>query len=231
MIKVIFLDIDNTLFSFSGYVKQTMKEGFAHFNLKPYEDYMYPIFERINNGLWRQIEEGTLTFDELQKIRWNKIFKELEIEYDGVVFEEYFRKQLFYSAIPEPGAIDLVKYLNKKYTLCVASNGPHEQQINRLRIGKLYDYITYFFTSERLGVQKPSSEFFEACFEELRNDKFPDLLPGEVMIIGDSVTADIAGGKQMGIHTCLYTCGKKYPNGVQEADYIVDSLNAIKEIL
>ena len=42
--KAVFLDIDNTLLSFDGYVKQTMKEGFEHFGLKPYEPYMFDIF-------------------------------------------------------------------------------------------------------------------------------------------------------------------------------------------
>ena len=32
-----------------------------------------------------------LTFDELIKIRWNKIFESLGITFDGVVFEKYFR--------------------------------------------------------------------------------------------------------------------------------------------
>ena len=29
MIQVVLIDIDNTLLSFSGYVKETMREGFA----------------------------------------------------------------------------------------------------------------------------------------------------------------------------------------------------------
>lgn len=42
--KAVFIDIDNTLLSFSEYVKQTMKSGFTHFGLKQYEPYMYDIF-------------------------------------------------------------------------------------------------------------------------------------------------------------------------------------------
>ena len=99
--KAVFLDIDNTLLSFDGYVKQTMKEGFEHFGLKPYEPYMFDIFIRENTKLWRQIEQGTLVFEELEKIRWNIIFKYLDIEFDGTVFEKYFRGRLFDSAIPE----------------------------------------------------------------------------------------------------------------------------------
>lgn len=85
--KAVFLDIDNTLLSFDGYVKQTMKEGFEHFGLKPYEPYMFDVFIRENTKLWRQIEQGTLVFEELEKIRWNIIFKCLDIEFDGTVFE------------------------------------------------------------------------------------------------------------------------------------------------
>ena len=33
MIKAVFIDIDNTLLSFTGYVKQAMREGFAELSL------------------------------------------------------------------------------------------------------------------------------------------------------------------------------------------------------
>ena len=132
LIKVVLLDIDNTLLSFSGYVKEAMRDGFSRFGLKPYTDEMFPIFEKINNSLWRQLEQGALTFEELLECRWNRIFKALEIDFDGKKFEEYFRRELFYSAVPEEGANDLLDYLKSKYILCVASNGPYEQQMNRL---------------------------------------------------------------------------------------------------
>ena len=67
--KLILIDIDNTLLDFDAYIRQTMEEGFAHFGLRPYEPWMYDVFHRENNKLWRQIEEGTLTFQELEKIR------------------------------------------------------------------------------------------------------------------------------------------------------------------
>ena len=56
--KLILIDIDNTLLDFDAYIRQTMEEGFAHFGLRPYEPWMYDVFHRENNKLWRQIEEG-----------------------------------------------------------------------------------------------------------------------------------------------------------------------------
>lgn len=95
------------------------------------------------------IEQGTLTFEKLQKIRWNKVFQSLEIEFDGEEFERYFREQLFESAIPEPGAYEMLHALKKKdFILCVASNGPYAQQVHRLEIAEMKQFlITYLFQS------------------------------------------------------------------------------------
>lgn len=229
MIKVVLLDIDDTLLSFSGYVKETMKEGFSRFGLAEYDDSMYAVFKTVNDAFWKQIEEGTLTFEELMKIRWNRIFKELGITFDGEVFEKYFRESLYISAIVEPGAVELLEYLKGKYTVCAASNGPYDQQIDRLRIGGLYGYFDDFFISERIGAQKPGKAFFDACLRYLREKGNADLLPEEMLIIGDSLTSDIAGGKDYGMQTCLYTGGREVPEGT--ADYVVKELSEITRFL
>jgi 2-haloacid dehalogenase len=231
VIKVVLIDIDNTLLSFTGYVKEAMRKGFSFFGLKPYTEAMFPVFEKINGSLWRQIEQGTLTFEELEKCRWNLIFKELGIDFDGMAFEEYFREKLFYSAVPEDGAEDLLKYLSRKYTLCAASNGPYEQQINRLKIGKMDEYFTYCFISSRIGAQKPSRQFFDYCFSVLKEIEYPDLEPEEVIIIGDSVSSDISGGREYGMHTCLYQKSETLEKGDHVADYVVRNLAEIKTIL
>ena len=83
--QMIFIDIDNTLLDFDAYIRQTMREGFAHFGLKPYEPYMEAVFHRENGKLWRQIEQGTLTFRELEEIRWNNVFRALNIDFDGQI--------------------------------------------------------------------------------------------------------------------------------------------------
>lgn len=231
MIKVIFLDIDNTLLSFSGYVKETMRKGFAEYGLKPYNDSMYGVFERINNYLWSRIEQGTLTFAELMKVRWNMIFDALGIRFDGELFEAYFGESLFSSAVPEDGAAEMLAYLSKEYTLCAASNGPYEQQLNRLRVGGMFDYFTHFFISEKIGAPKPGREFFDACFRTLRESGYPALMPGETMIIGDSISSDIAGGKAYGIRTCLYHPADRPAIDTEDADFVISGLHEIKLIL
>ncbi len=239
MIKAVFIDVDNTLLSFTGYVKQAMKEGFARYGLRPYEESMYGTFEMINNGLWEQIEQGTLTFEELMKIRWNRIFDALGISFDGPVFEQFFREALYDSAIPEPGAFDLLDYLKGRYVLCAASNGPYEQQIHRLKIAGMYEHFAHCFISEKVGAQKPGKAFFDHCFHILRENDLPGLHPEETMIIGDSMTSDIAGGTAYGMHTCLYLRGREVSslkargNGDAgaTAEYRISGLADIRNIL
>ena len=226
MIKAVFLDIDNTLLDFDAYVKDAMKTGFKKYGLPEYREDMFDTFTTENAKLWHRIEEGTLTFNELIKIRWNKIFEALGMSFDGVEFETYFRQFLNQSAIPVKGAINLLKHLEGKYTICAASNGPYDQQINRLKIGNMHQYFSHFFISEKIGASKPAKEFFDYCFDELGKD----FLPSEIMIIGDSLSSDMEGGISNGLMTCFYDrSGKGTKN--KNVDYIVTSLEEIKNIL
>ena len=231
MIKVIFLDIDDTLLSFSGYVKKAMENGFSEFGLPSYDASMYPVFCQINNQLWRQIELGTLTYEELLKIRWNLIFRALHISFDGELFETYFRESLFTSAIPMPHARELLEYLSPRYLLCAASNGPYEQQYNRLRIGGMEGYFSHFFISSQIGAQKPDTAFFDHCFRILRETGLPDLQPEEALIIGDSLTSDIAGGKAYGLKTCLYMPAPLADMECPDADLLVSDLLELTHLL
>ena len=202
--QMIFIDIDNTLLDFDAYIRQTMREGFAHFGLKPCEPYMEAVFHRENGKLWRQIEQGTLTFRELEEIRWNNVFRALNIDFDGQVFEKYFRAALYDSAIPMDGAMELLEALHGKYPLAVASNGPYDQQLHRLEIGGMKPYFDYFFISEHAGAAKPAPAFFGYAFRELNENRSVPILPQETLIIGDSLSSDIAGGLQYGMKTCYY---------------------------
>lgn len=231
MIKAVLLDIDNTLLSFDEYVKHSMKTGFEEFGIGPYEDSMYPVFRRINLDLWEAIERGEITFAELSKVRWNRVFQSLGIQADGPAFEKYFRDCLFESAIPVDGAMELLAYLHEKYALYAASNGPYHQQVNRLRIAGMLPLFSQLFISEEMGCSKPSNEFFQTCLRRINEDAEADIRPEEIIVIGDSLTADIDGGRKSGMRTCFYNPElRPVPEG-QEADYEIEKLLELKKIL
>ena len=235
MIRVLFIDIDNTLLDFDGYVRETMKKGFREFGLKPYTEEMFPVFRRINTELWQEIEEGKLTLAELTKIRWSRILETLNIDFDGIRFEDYFREGLFHSAIPIDGAMEMLSYLEKRYLLCAASNGPYEQQRNRLKKAGMDPFFSHFFISERIGVSKPAEAFFTRSIRELNEDltrrSEPPAGPDEIMIIGDYLTSDMAGGQKSGLKTCLFDRERKYKKEDLAVDHIICDLREVSSIL
>ena len=91
------------------------------------------------------------------------------------------------------------------------------------------DMLKYFkkiFVSEKMGALKPAKEFFDGCLKEMG-----DITPNEIAIIGDSLTADILGGKEYGLKTIWFN-----PNNLPEPkslspDHTVNSLLEIKQIL
>lgn len=188
-------------------------------------------YKEINNNLWQLIEKGELDFEELQKKRWNMIFEYLGISADGVAFEKYFRECLFESAIPENGAMELVKYLHSKYILCVASNDPYMQQVNRLKISGMLPYFSDLFISEEIGSSKPSEKFFNTCINRLNSKTEQKIQPYEIMMIGDSLSSDMLGGIQFGMQTCFYNPNKKNIPCGMKLNYSVSSLKEIENIL
>ncbi len=50
-IRLIFIDIDNTLLDFDEYTKKSLEEGFKKFNISNYNDRVLETFHRENDIL------------------------------------------------------------------------------------------------------------------------------------------------------------------------------------
>ena len=132
MITTVFIDIDNSLLDFDVCATYAMSKGLEKYG-KHYENGLFECFKKINDNLWRRIEDGTLTKDGLKKIRWNLVFDAVGIKgIDGPEFEEIFHDFLAVSAEPVSGAHELLTNLYGKYKLFATSNGPFKQQDFRL---------------------------------------------------------------------------------------------------
>ena len=224
-IKVVFLDVDNTLLDFNENAKLCLKITFEQFNLSFLDNY-YTVFKRINDNLWHEVEKKIITREQLHEIRFDIIFKELGVNANGKAFEKAFLSNLNKCTIFVDGAMETVKYLSKKYIVCSASNAPYIQQVERLKNSGIDKYLTHKFISEELGAVKPDANFFEKCCNRLN---FYDKT--KMVMIGDSLSADILGGKNFGIKTIWFNFEKQTPPYKVEPDFTVNFLSEIKNIL
>lgn len=85
-------------------------------------------------------------------------------------------------------------------------------------------YLSGYFVSEKIGYSKPSKEFFDVCYKETKVKAL-----NEIMLIGDSLSADIKGAVGCGIKACWFD--KELKGTENSADYVVNHLCEIKEIL
>jgi 2-haloacid dehalogenase len=118
----------------------------------------------------------------------------------------------------------LIADLHGRYHLTLITNGLADVQYPRLQKSGLATYFDTIIVSDEIGVAKPDPAIFDHTFERLQRPS-----KETVLIIGDSLTSDMAGGRSYGIDTCWYN-----PNG-KTADfdltYEISELSQLRHIL
>ncbi|MBR6615563.1 MAG: HAD-IA family hydrolase, partial [Lachnospiraceae bacterium] len=112
------------------------------------------------------------------------------------------------------------------YPLYIVTNGVAATQYNRLAKSGLDKYFDGIFISEEANAQKPQIAFFEYCFEKMGRRDVENML-----IIGDSLTSDMRGGNNAGIDTMWFNPKGEENHTEVHLDYIVTTLDEIKEML
>jgi len=79
MIRAVFMDIDNTLLDFDAAAQEGMEHCFEDAGLT-YKPEMFTVFKEENDQIWKKIEQGILTMDDLPYVRWQAILKKLGLE-------------------------------------------------------------------------------------------------------------------------------------------------------
>lgn len=224
-IKLIMIDIDNTLLEFDAFVRQFLFETFPRFEGYENKGDLYEIFHANNQVLWKKLEQGEITMEQLQAVRWRMILEQLGIDFDGMEMERMFKAAMHESTIITPGAMELLQKLSSEYVLATASNGPYEQQVYRINKAGMGKYFTYHFISQDIGYSKPDVHFFLEARKRMKEKYEND----EILIIGDSVSSDMQGGINAGIHTCYFD--RENTGNTGSYDICVNDLSQIEQKL
>lgn len=195
--KYLLFDLDDTLLDF-GRAQQIAFEKLLRDENIEYSAELFEKYEEINKALWRKLERGEVTSQEVTSGRFVEFFKLLGREVDGQKIDVHYRTYLAAGNQLFDGIVEMLEKLSKTHKLYVASNGVGITQHTRLKNNDLYKYFEKVFISEEVGSKKPDKEFFEIIFNELNiQDK------SQVLMIGDTLTSDILGANNYGIDSCL----------------------------
>lgn len=109
---------------------------------------------------------------------------------------------------PFDDVVPVLEALRGRAKLALASNGIDAVQLSRIQ--NLRHYFDDAFISEGMGCVKPDPAFWDIVFSRI------DAQPGECLMVGDSLSSDIAGAVAYGMDTCwLNRGGRENTSGIQ----------------
>ena len=196
--KYIMIDADGTLFDYHRAERESLENTFEYYGIEDKDSYFSSLYRKINHECWDMFEKGELNLEQLRLKRFSDLIEAGRLgNIDPLEMGRKYLGFLALSAHMLEGASELLEKLNKSFSLLMITNGIKEIQHSRIKEADIGKYFDALVISDEIGYQKPAPEYFDIAMDRIGN---PD--KSEVIVIGDSLTSDIAGGNRYGLDTC-----------------------------
>ena len=180
-------------------------------------------YETYNNALWKQLERGEITRAFLFPERFRRYFAARGLDIDPAEFNTDYLNGLAQGYAFMPHCRELLEALHGKYKVFIVTNGDAFAQRSRIERSGLAHLFDGVFISEELGCSKPEKGFYDKVFEIVGQEYRACSL-----MVGDSLTSDMQGGRNAGIPTCLYGRREKAD---ARCDYVIEDLLELLPLL
>jgi len=191
-------DADGTLFDFRLGETTALQQTTRKHDVT-YSSDLHDAYSVISADLWGLFERGEISLKYLRVERFERLFTELRIDLEPERFNLDFMEALGQQTQLLPGAEATVRHLSLRFRLLLATNGIAVVQRPRFARSSIRRYFEDIVISDEIGIAKPQTGFMEEAFS-----KMGDPPKSEVLMIGDSLSSDIAGGANFGIDTCWF---------------------------
>jgi YjjG family noncanonical pyrimidine nucleotidase len=221
----VLFDADHTLFDFDKASEEALAEVLTEYGAG-WEQGMYTDYKRINVQCWTEHEQGKIDRDTLVYERFRRYFQFRNLDLDPVETQQQYLRRLGSKPYLMPGAEEMMSFLIGEVNLGYITNGMKEVQRPRLEIIEWDRKFNVIVIGGEIGLSKPHTAYFQYVHEQIG---FPD--HHQVLVVGDSLSADIEGAASFGYHTCWYNPKEELCDLAQSPDYTITHLSALKEIL
>lgn len=224
MIKALLTDIDNTLLDFNKCELEALKPVLIKYGIPAIEENI-KLYSSINLSHWKMLERKEITREECITLRWNAFFSHFKLKVNPQEINTLYFNNLKNGGYLIKDAAIFLKELNTLgLPIYAVTNGATIVQKSRLEKSGILKYLAKVYISEEIGLTKPDKDFFEYVLKDqsLKND--------EVIMLGDSLSSDIAGALNAQIKPIWLDLGNLNTKG----DYLIvhslkESLNTIKK--
>lgn len=195
----ILFDLDGTLLDYVAAETEALERTFVAAGLEPSPD-VTADYRRINAGHWAALERGDTTPARLRVARWEDLLAQHGFhDTDPSEVADAYIRHLAAGAQLLEDAEPVMADLARDHELALVTNGLADVQRPRVAASGLTTHARVLVISDEVGAAKPDAEIFDAAFEAMG---WP--ARGDVLMVGDSLTSDIAGGNAYGLDTVWF---------------------------
>lgn len=218
--RYLLFDADETIWDF----KKTEEIGFSvifnHFGLENNQETIDK-YMKGNLQCWQDYENGLISLEELETLRWELFFKRIDKNYSAKEAATIFGNTLANNGLFLDGAKEFLENISL-YRKSLVTNGISHIQRQRAKDTHLKRYFENIFISEEIGFRKPQKELFDYVLNKIGKSK------EECLMIGDSEKSDILGANRAGIDS-IYLSFKGEKSNI--ATYSVSSYEKLEELI
>ncbi|MGE3174662.1 MAG: YjjG family noncanonical pyrimidine nucleotidase [Planctomycetota bacterium] len=196
----ILFDADGTLFDFERSSAVALRSAVEQHGGEFDEQRHLTDYRAINARYWHALERGEIDQQVLRVARFRDFLTGAAMPHvDAAAFSAAYEGHLAEGRHLIDGAAALLARLHGRASMRIVTNGLRAVQRPRLGGSSVAHHFCDLLISEELGVSKPDPRVFEIAFERMGAPP-----RDQVLMVGDSLAADIRGGAAFGIETCWF---------------------------
>ena len=223
---VLLCDADNTIFDFNRAEKRAFEAACAFAGLTASPE-LLATYSVINERLWKLLEQGGITQSVLRVRRFEQFLAAIgRTDVDAAGMSAAFVDALGRQSIPLDGAVEAVARWSRVLPVIIVTNGIAKVQHGRMDGSAFAPYIAGMVISEEVGAAKPDPKMIEIGMEMAGvQDR------SRVLMLGDSLSSDIAAAANAGVDACWYNPKGKENTKNLPVRYEIKDLDDVDAIL
>lgn len=223
--KTLLFDADGTLLDFERSEHEAIGETLAHFALPDSEE-IRRAYSLANAEQWRLLEQQLTTKDRLKVDRFRVFCERAGFVRPAEDMARFYESRLATKSYLLDGALEICEKLSQTHELYIITNGIKHVQEGRFGSSPLTAFFKDVFISEVIGADKPSVEYFRYVADHIEG-----FSPKDTLVIGDSLSSDIAGGLAAGLDVCWYDPKGKPAPEEYTIHYTISKLSELEAIV